>query len=86
MADRDASIREYPVEGITVTWAAERCRHATECVRGLPEVFHAKERPWITPDRATIDRVVEIVDRCPSYALGYRAVDGRTRTPPADLA
>jgi uncharacterized Fe-S cluster protein YjdI len=80
----DTSIREYPASGITVTWAAERCRHATECVRGLPEVFQPDARPWITPDKADIDSVVDVIDRCPSYALGYRTADGRTRTPPAD--
>jgi uncharacterized Fe-S cluster protein YjdI len=51
-------------------------------VRGLPEVFDTTARPWIEPNGAAVDELVEVIDRCPSYALGYRTDDGRTRTPP----
>ncbi len=74
--------RSYPAPGITVTWDASRCRHATECVRGLPLVFDPTRRPWITPEAAAVDDVIDVVDRCPSYALGYRTNDGRQRTAP----
>ena len=76
------SIKEYPVPGIVVTWEATRCQHARECVMGLPGVFDPKERPWITPEEASVEDLVTVIDRCPSYALGYRTVDGRTRTAP----
>ncbi|MFC9789827.1 (4Fe-4S)-binding protein [Rhodococcus sp. NPDC127528] len=74
--------REYGAPGITITWEGRRCRHATECVRGLPGVFDGGHRPWIDPNAATVDEVVEVIDRCPSFALGYRTADGRTRTAP----
>ncbi|RNL79017.1 (4Fe-4S)-binding protein [Nocardioides marmorisolisilvae] len=75
-------IREYVAPGVTITWEPGRCRHATECVRGLPTVFDRERRPWIAADAATVDEVVEVVDRCPSFALGYRTDDGRVRTAP----
>lgn len=71
--------REYAAPGIVVTWEAGRCQHAAECVRGLPRVFDSQARPWIDPHGARVDEIVEVVDRCPSYALGYRTDDGRTR-------
>lgn len=37
--------------------------------RGLPEVFGTQRRPWILPDAADPERVVEVVGRCPSGAL-----------------
>lgn len=77
-------IREYAAPGVTVTWEPGRCRHATECVRGLPQVFDREKRPWITAGAATPDDVVAVIDRCPSFALGYRTEDGRERTAPAD--
>ena len=92
MAERDGDrgvggdppvIREYATKGIVVTWEAGRCQHAAECVRGLPRVFDRDRRPWIDPAGATVDEIVTIIDRCPSFALGYRAEGGRTRTAPA---
>jgi uncharacterized Fe-S cluster protein YjdI len=53
-------------------------------VRGLPAVFEVDRRPWIDPEAASAEQVIEVIDRCPSYALGYRAADGRARTAPAD--
>lgn len=81
MPDR---IHEYAAPGVTVTWEPGRCRHAGECVRGLPAVFEVDRRPWIDPAAAPAEQVVEVIDRCPSYALGYRTADGRARTAPPD--
>jgi len=83
-AVEDRSAREYAAPGIVITWEAHRCQHAGECVRGLPRVFDTRARPWIDPAGADVEAIVEVVDRCPSYALGYRADDGRTRRAPAD--
>lgn len=75
-------IREYARDGIVVTWEPARCQHAAECVRGLPSVFDTGRRPWISPEAAELEEIVTVVDRCPSFALGYRADDGRSRTAP----
>jgi uncharacterized Fe-S cluster protein YjdI len=75
-------IREYEAPGIVVTWEAARCQHSANCVNGLPAVFAPDRRPWISPEGAAVDEVVAAIDRCPSFALGYRTKDGRTRTAP----
>ena len=82
--DNVPPVREYAGPGIVVTWEPGRCKHATECVRGLPQVFDRTVRPWIDPKNATADELVDVIDRCPSFALGYRTEDGRTRVAPPD--
>lgn len=75
-------ILEYSTPGMVVTWEPARCQHARECVGGLPAVFDPAKRPWITPDEASVDELVTTIDRCPSFALGYRTEDGRERHAP----
>jgi uncharacterized Fe-S cluster protein YjdI len=79
-ATQATDIREYEAAGIVVTWEARRCQHAAECVRGLPAVFDRDRRPWIRADSASVEDLVTVIDRCPSFALGYRTDDGRART------
>ncbi|RMB79417.1 (4Fe-4S)-binding protein [Streptomyces shenzhenensis] len=73
--------KAYRAQSITVTFEAGRCLHAAECVHGLPEVFDTAKRPWIQPGNATVERLVEVVGRCPSGALQYEHVDGGTESP-----
>lgn len=61
--------KTYTGERVDVSFDAAVCEHAAECVRGLPEVFDTRRRPWILPDGAEAERVVEVVGRCPSGAL-----------------
>ena len=65
-----------------MTWEPGRCQHAAECVRGLPAVFDPQKRPWIEAGHAGVDELVTVIDRCPSFALGYRTDDGRSRVAP----
>jgi uncharacterized Fe-S cluster protein YjdI len=37
---------------IDVSFDGELCRHAAECVRGMPTVFDTSARPWINPAEA----------------------------------
>lgn len=73
--------KTYPGLMVDVSFDAEVCEHAGECVRGMPQVFNVTARPWIdtgaaaTPDSAAL--LVEVVGRCPSGAL----VIERTGTP-----
>ncbi|AUG80826.1 hypothetical protein CFP65_6159 [Kitasatospora sp. MMS16-BH015] len=67
--------------GVAVSFDSAVCRHAAECVRGLPEVFDTGRRPWITPGAADPERVAEVVRRCPTGALTYRFSDGRGEEP-----
>ena len=51
------------------------CAHAAFCTERLPAVFRHKEQPWIVPDGAAVEEVIEIIEACPSGALSY-TLDG----------
>lgn len=76
--------RAYSAEGITVTFEAGRCIHAAECVRGLPEVFDVRKRPWVRPNNSDPETVARVVLRCPSGALRFERADGGGETAPAE--
>ena len=46
------------------------CSHAGFCTSLLPLVFKGGE-PWIDPDAAEMDRIMEVIGKCPSGALSY---------------
>jgi len=51
------------------------CAHAGRCTDGLAAVFRLKEEPWIHPDAATVEEIIQTINKCPSGALSY-TVDG----------
>jgi uncharacterized Fe-S cluster protein YjdI/CDGSH-type Zn-finger protein len=73
--------RAYSAPGVTVFYDRGRCLHFAECIRGLPEVFDARKRPWIQPENASAEDVAEVVRRCPSGALHYRLKEGPPEEP-----
>lgn len=58
---------------LDVSFDPKVCRHAAECVRGMPAVFDPAERPWINPARADTEASAQtlrdVIARCPSGAL-----------------
>ena len=62
---------KYSNGEVTIVWKPKLCIHSGRCVRGLPEVFTAKEKPWITPEGSTTEKIVAQVKRCPSSALNF---------------
>ncbi len=62
-------IKKYSNDDITILWNASLCTHSGKCVRGLPDVFKPKERPWINMTAATSEDLVSQVNLCPSGAL-----------------
>ncbi|SCL34843.1 Uncharacterized Fe-S cluster protein YjdI [Micromonospora rhizosphaerae] len=68
--------KRYSGPEIVVSYNARRCRHAGECVRGLPKVFDVGRRPWILPGAAPADEVATVIRRCPTGALQYRPTTG----------
>ena len=44
--------RTYRGTDVEVSFDADLCIHATECVRGLPAVFDRDRRPWVLADNA----------------------------------
>ena len=51
------------------------CAHAGRCTDGLPAVFKLATEPWIDPDGATVEAILDTVKKCPSGALSY-SIDG----------
>lgn len=64
--------REYTNGEITVFWKPGKCIHATTCYRELIEVFNPRKRPWVIIDGAPTERIVEVINKCPTDALTYR--------------
>lgn len=65
----------YAGAKITIYDNRSLCAHAGACTDGLPGVFRMKQEPWIDPDAATVEAIIETIKRCPSGALGY-TIDG----------
>ncbi len=61
----------YEGKDITIHWNPSVCSHASFCWRELPSVFRLGKRPWIVPDAASREEIMEVIGRCPSGALSY---------------
>ena len=82
----DERVLPYTNGEIVVYWRPRRCIHSARCVAGLPAVFDPERRPWIRLDRAETDSIVATVERCPSGALSWRAVEGAAEGAAAGVA
>ena len=71
-----AEIQRRASDTIAVTFDPQICIHAARCLQGLPAVFNNDARPWIQPQNADTEAVVETVMRCPSGALQFERLDG----------
>ena len=69
--------KEYNNGEVTVLWKPDLCVHSGVCVKGLPEVFQPKERPWIKVDNATSEAIVNQVHQCPTGALSMKAEENQ---------
>ena len=63
--------KNYTNGEVTIVWNAEKCIHSAICVKGLPNVFKPKEKPWIKIDNASTEALINQVKNCPSRALSY---------------
>ena len=67
--------KRYSNGEVTVVWKPGLCVHSGICVRGLPQVFDPRRRPWIDLQPASSDEIVAQVGRCPSGALSIAPRD-----------
>ena len=65
-------MKKYPKEDIAVGWEAEKCIHAANCAKGLPNVFKPREKPWIQTEHASKQEIMDQVAKCPSGALSIQ--------------
>lgn len=63
--------KKYTNGEVTIVWKNAQCIHSTLCWKGLREVFNPTERPWIKPEGAGTQAIIEQVKKCPSGALSY---------------
>jgi CDGSH-type Zn-finger protein len=61
----------YPAKAISVLDNRGTCCHFGNCTDHLPQVFHNKGEPFVTPEGASAEAIEEIVRACPSGALGF---------------
>ena len=73
--------KERPYDGAEITVHDNRtmCWHAKECVEHLNSVFDKDARPWIAPDNAKAEEIMDTVKKCPSGALSYTFNNVHTR-------
>jgi len=62
-------LQVYHTKELVVTFDPNVCRHAGECLRGLPQVFDASRPDWIRLEGTWPEEIVAVVGRCPSGAL-----------------
>ncbi|MEE8366422.1 MAG: CDGSH iron-sulfur domain-containing protein [Gammaproteobacteria bacterium] len=67
---RDA-LDTYRGKEITVHDNRSLCAHAGYCTDGLPGVFRQYEEPFVDPDGASAQEIIDVVKQCPSGALSY---------------
>lgn len=66
---------DYVGRDITIHDNRGICSHAGHCTGALPSVFKLGQEPWIDPDGASKEEIIETIKKCPSGALSY-SVDG----------
>jgi len=67
--DHKTLTKKYSNGEVTIVWRPGMCIHSGICFKGLPEVFDPRRRPWIEPNTATTEKIIEQVKKCPSGAL-----------------
>ena len=71
-------------ERVTISFDGHRCIHARRCVMGEPHVFKANvEGPWIDPDAADPEALMQVARNCPSGAIHVTRKDGGAGRAPA---
>ena len=75
-------IFNYESDKINISYNSKLCIHAAECANGLPSVFNPKNKPWVNPSGADADKIVEMIERCPSGALKYERLEGGMQEKP----
>jgi CDGSH-type Zn-finger protein len=74
-AGRDRLIAYEGAEA-TVFYNPMLCSHAAECGRLASHIFNPAQKPWVQPDKGSVEELAEVMAACPSGALSFRGADG----------
>jgi CDGSH-type Zn-finger protein len=67
---------EYKGKEITIVDNRGVCSHDGACFQNLPQVFMPEKHRWIRPNHASMEKIVQTIEKCPSGALSY-ILDGK---------
>ena len=66
--------KTYTNGEVTIVWKPAMCIHSTLCWKGrngLVDVFNPMVKPWINPNGANTEKIIEQIKKCPSGALSF---------------
>ena len=61
----------YMGKSITIHDNRGICAHSGQCTDNLASVFKLHSEPWIDPNGAAVEAIIETIRKCPSGALSY---------------
>ncbi len=62
-------ILTYEGKEVTIHYNRLLCSHAAECGKRQKAAFDSSRKPWIVPDNASKQGIMEVIKACPSGAL-----------------
>ena len=79
-------ILTYDGEEVTIHYNRLLCSHASECGKRQKAAFDSSRKPWIMPDNASKEEIIDVVEACPSGALRFNLTGGDPQHANVDIA